>query len=99
MTAHRHREAGRGGSADLSGIDGESWISIATRGWEWSEHFAEHVNQVAAPSLLMRGNSWYLGANVPGKPRVFMPYAGGLGRYRQKSSDVAATGYEGFIQD
>lgn len=41
-------------------------------------------------------NSWYLGANVPGKPRVFMPYAGGLGGYRQICDEVAAEDYKGF---
>ena len=45
----------------------------------------------------MLANSWYLGANIPGKPRVFMPYAGGLGTYREKCNDVADIGYEGFI--
>ena len=38
-----------------------------------------------------------MGANIPGKPRVFMPYVGGLGVYRQKCDEVAASGYEGFM--
>ena len=42
-------------------------------------------------------SSWYLGANVPGKPRVFMPYIGGFPKYVQKCNDVAANGYEGFV--
>ena len=41
-------------------------------------------------------NSWYLGANIPGKPRVFMPYVGGLPRYIEQADAVAAAGYEGF---
>jgi cation diffusion facilitator CzcD-associated flavoprotein CzcO len=41
-------------------------------------------------------NSWSMGANVPGKPRIFMPYVGGIGAYRQRCNDVAAKGYEGF---
>jgi len=41
-------------------------------------------------------NSWYLGANIPGKPRVFMPYIGGLGQYRKECDDVAQNGYTGF---
>ena len=41
-------------------------------------------------------NSWYIGANIPGKPRVFMPYVGGVGAYRRKCDEVAANGYEGF---
>jgi cyclohexanone monooxygenase len=43
-------------------------------------------------------NSWYMGANIPGKPRVFLPYLGpeGIGGYRKKCDEVAAKGYEGF---
>lgn len=55
-----------------------------------------HVNEVAAPTMFMRANSWYLGANIPGKPRVFMPYAGGVGAYRKKCDEVTEAGYEGF---
>ncbi len=56
-----------------------------------------HVNDAAHATLLPEaGHSWYLGANVPGKPRVFMPYAGGMDVYRQKCSEVAANNYEGF---
>ncbi len=55
-----------------------------------------HVNEVANATLYPQGNSWYVGANIPGKPRVFMPYVGGVGRYRQKCTDIAANGYEGF---
>ncbi len=45
----------------------------------------------------MLADSWYLGANIPGKPRVFMPYAGGVGTYRAKCEEVAANNYEGYI--
>jgi cyclohexanone monooxygenase len=55
-----------------------------------------HVNEVADSTLLPRANSWYMGANVPGKPRLFMPYLGGVGAYRQHCDDVAACGYQGF---
>ena len=47
--------------------------------------------------MFMLADSWYLGANIPGKPRVFMPYSGGVGTYRQKCNEVAEAGYEGFI--
>ena len=61
------------------------------------EHWVGHVNEVAAATLLPQASSsWYLGANVPGKPRVFMPYAGGMARYRGICEGVAARGYEGF---
>ncbi|HTO56307.1 MAG TPA: NAD(P)/FAD-dependent oxidoreductase [Pseudomonadales bacterium] len=55
-----------------------------------------HGNEVAATTLYPRANSWYMGANVPGKPRVFLPYIGGVPMYREKIEHVAANGYEGF---
>jgi len=55
-----------------------------------------HVNEIGHMTLYPRANSWYMGANVPGKPRVFMPYIGGVGAYRQICDGVAAKGYEGF---
>ena len=55
-----------------------------------------HVNEVAHMTLFPQANSWYMGANVPGKPRVFLPYIGGVGAYRQKCNEVAERGYEGF---
>ncbi len=60
------------------------------------EHWMQHVTEVANGTLFPRANSWYVGANIPGKPRVFMPYVGGVGPYRQKCDEVAAKGYEGF---
>ena len=65
---------------------------------EAAEKWVEHVNEAANETLLVTAkHSWYLGANIPGKPRVFMPYAGGMPRYRQKCDEVAAAGYEGFV--
>jgi cyclohexanone monooxygenase len=59
------------------------------------EAWVAHVRRVADKTLFPRAASWYMGANIPGKPRVFMPY---IGRgYRQKCDDVAAAGYEGFV--
>ena len=60
------------------------------------EAWVQHVNEVADRTLYPLANSWYMGANVPGKPRVFMPYIGGLATYRQKCDEVVARGYEGF---
>ena len=60
------------------------------------EQWVAHVNEVAALTLFPLANSWYMGANIPGKPRVFMPYVGGVVPYRQKCAEVAAKGYEGF---
>ncbi len=61
------------------------------------EGWVAEVNDVASRTLLpLARHSWYLGANIPGKPRVFMPYAGGMLRYREKCQDVVAKDYEGF---
>jgi cation diffusion facilitator CzcD-associated flavoprotein CzcO len=60
--------------------------------------WGEEVRRAAAATLLPRvPHSWYLGANVPGKPRLFMPYAGGMARYRRHCAEVAAQGYQGFV--
>jgi cyclohexanone monooxygenase len=58
--------------------------------------WVEHVNKVADTTLYPRANSWYMGANVPGKPRVFMPYIGGVATYRRECAEIAAAGYRGF---
>lgn len=56
------------------------------------------VNEASQETLLPQAaSSWYLGANVPGKPRVFMPYAGGMAKYRGICEEVAAQGYHGFV--
>jgi cyclohexanone monooxygenase len=59
--------------------------------------WVEHCRELAARTLQMKADSWYLGANVPGKPRVFMPFIGGTSVYRRKCSEVARNGYEGFV--
>jgi cation diffusion facilitator CzcD-associated flavoprotein CzcO len=59
--------------------------------------WVQHVNQVANGTLFPACDSWYLGANVPGKPRVFMPYVGGFPAYSATCAEVAAKGYPGFI--
>jgi cation diffusion facilitator CzcD-associated flavoprotein CzcO len=64
---------------------------------EAEENWVNHVNEVANQTLYPLANSWYVGANIPGKPRVFMPYIGGFPAYRQKCDEVAANGYRGFI--
>jgi cyclohexanone monooxygenase len=61
------------------------------------ESWVAHVNEVARTTLYPQANSWYMGANIPGKPRIFMPYIGGVGPYRQICNDVVARGYEGFL--
>jgi len=58
--------------------------------------WVQHNNEVADRTLYPLANSWYVGANIPGKPRVFMPYVGGVTAYKKKCDEVAAKGYEGF---
>jgi cyclohexanone monooxygenase len=64
---------------------------------EAEDKWVAHVNDVAHATLYPQANSWYMGANIPGKPQIFMPYIGGVGAYRQICNDVAAKGYEGFV--
>jgi cyclohexanone monooxygenase len=60
------------------------------------DEWVAHVNEVASNTLYPQANSWYMGANIPGKPRVFLPYIGGVVAYRKKCDNVAANNYEGF---
>jgi cyclohexanone monooxygenase len=64
---------------------------------EAEDYWVAHVNEVAQSTLYPQANSWYMGANIPGKPRIFMPYIGGVGAYRRICNEVAAKGYEGFV--
>lgn len=63
---------------------------------EAETNWVTHVNEVADSTLYPRANSWYVGANVPGKPRVFMPYVAGVGVYRKHCDEVATDGYRGL---
>ena len=63
---------------------------------EAEDDWTDHVNEVAADTLLLHTDSWFVGANIPGKKRTFLMYAGGSPAYREKCEDVAAKGYEGF---
>ena len=63
---------------------------------EAEDNWVNHVNEVASQTLYPLANSWYMGANIPGKPRVFMPYIGEFPAFCQKCSEVAAKGYDGF---
>ena len=55
-----------------------------------------HNNDIADSTLYPLANSWYVGANVPGKPRVFMPYVGGFDRYKRACDELAQNGYPGL---
>jgi cyclohexanone monooxygenase len=61
------------------------------------QDWVAHVNEVANKTLYPVAASWYSGSNIPGKPRVFMPYVGGLSTYNKICDDVVAGGYRGFV--
>ena len=64
---------------------------------EAERDWVQHVNDVADGTLYPLANSWYMGVNIPGKPKVFMPYVGGFAGYKNKCDAVAANDYEGFV--
>jgi cyclohexanone monooxygenase len=74
----------------------EHGLEVMEANKDAEDKWVAHVNEVAHTTLYPQANSWYMGANIPGKPQVFMPYIGGVGAYRRICDDVAAKGYEGF---
>jgi cyclohexanone monooxygenase len=60
------------------------------------DEWVDHVQEVANKTLFPQANSWYMGANIPGKPRLFMPYIAGVGTYRRICEEVVAENYRGF---
>ncbi|MEU1674536.1 NAD(P)/FAD-dependent oxidoreductase [Streptomyces roseifaciens] len=60
---------------------------------EWCAHVADLASRTLYPDVA----SWYTGANVPGKPRVFLAYTGGADRYRAECDAAARDGYRGFV--
>ncbi|MEN9704138.1 MAG: hypothetical protein RLZZ393_17, partial [Pseudomonadota bacterium] len=58
--------------------------------------WVRHVAEIGDTTLYPQAQSWYMGSNIPGKTRVFLPYVGGVGPYRRKCDEVAAAGYTGF---
>jgi acetone monooxygenase (methyl acetate-forming) len=64
---------------------------------EMEDSWVAHHDETADATLISKTVSWYLGSNVPGKPRRVLSYTGGVGTYRQKCAEVAAGGYQGFV--
>ncbi len=83
--------------SDFVGYLRERDIDVAEADPDAEAGWVAHVNEVADQTMFMLADSWYLGANIPGKPRVFMPYPGGVGAYRKKCDEVAANAYDGFV--
>jgi cyclohexanone monooxygenase len=74
----------------------EGELDVVEPTGEAENEWVDHSQEVAHATLFPQSATWYMGANIPGKPQVFLPYLGGLGPYRQKCDEVAANGYEGF---
>ena len=81
--------------SDLLEMAEKEGISEIEAELEAENQWVTHVNEVAAATLLPRAASWYMGANIPGKPRVFMPYIG-VANYRKKCDEIRQDGYRGF---
>jgi cyclohexanone monooxygenase len=63
---------------------------------EAQQQWVDHVREVAGSTLYPLANSWYMGANIPGKARVFMPYVAGVEAYTKECNRVTQNGYQGF---
>ena len=84
------------GSPAVSTTSTSTTQSRSKRPSEAVDDWVEECNSKAAATLFPSANSWYMGANIPGKPRVFMPYIGGFANYGNICAEVAAAGYKGF---
>ena len=71
-------------------------LSVVEPELEAENKWVDHVQEVANKTLFPQANSWYMGANIPGKPRLFMPYIGGVGAYRKICEEIVANNYRGF---
>jgi cyclohexanone monooxygenase len=83
--------------ADLIGHMRDVGASAIEPRPEEEDAWVEHVNEVSKVSLRSTCSSWYVGANIPGRPRVFMPYIGGFPIYVQKCNEVMTSGFDGFV--
>ena len=78
------------------GLEERLGHGISVDRFDWATKGRRHLQQIGQTGLKQSTDSWYTGANIEGKPRVFMPYLGGCPAYAQKCEDVVAKGYEGF---
>jgi len=83
--------------AGLIGDMGERDLDVAEPAQQAEDKWVEHHNEVAAMTLLLGTDSWWVGANIPGKPRMLYPYVGGVGPFRTICQEIADKGYEGLI--
>ena len=76
----------------------EEEISALEPSAEFEAAWVDHHDQTANATLVTKTNSWYMGSNVAGKPRRLLSYIGGVGNYRKKCDEAAASGYAGFVK-
>jgi cation diffusion facilitator CzcD-associated flavoprotein CzcO len=76
---------------DASGAATIEPTAAAERAW------VDHVNEIADGTLFSKADSWYFGANIPGKHRAVLPYVGGMAGYRQRCQEVVENDYDGFL--
>ena len=72
-------------------------LDVAEPAREAEDKWVAHHDEVAAATLLLGTDSWWVGANIPGKPRTLYPYVGGVGPFRAICHEVAEKGYEGLV--
>jgi len=84
--------AGLIGFLRAQGLASAEPLPQARRDW------LDHCDAVARKTLMYQADSWYVGANIPGKPRIFLPYIGGVDAYRRRCADEAAQGFPGFLK-
>jgi|SRR5262245_2873832 len=83
--------------ADLIGFMRARRLEVIEAEGAAEDEWVAHVGELAGRTLRYTCGSWYLGVNIPGKPRVFMPYIGGFPKYVERCNEVAANGYQGFV--
>jgi cyclohexanone monooxygenase len=83
--------------ADCLAYLGERGLRRIEPSVEAEDAWVAHASALAGQSLQSTCGSWYIGANIPGKPRVYTPYVGGVPAYAQTCDAIAAKGYEGFV--
>jgi cation diffusion facilitator CzcD-associated flavoprotein CzcO len=83
--------------AGVIGYMGAHDLDVAEPAPQAEDTWVEHHNEVAAATLLLGTDSWWVGANIPGKPRTLYPYVGGVGPFRAICQEVADKGYEGLV--
>jgi cyclohexanone monooxygenase len=83
--------------AGLIGHLREHGLDVAEPAADAEDSWVAHHNEVAAATLLLGTDSWWMGANIPGKPRTLYPYVGGVGAFRDICQGVADDGYRGLL--